>query len=74
MPGILFREINDKNLLFVPEDFFAGKGIAGKSFQEAYNTQLLSAYIREILSLIVAENSLCRPVIILLISSGKLKK
>jgi len=58
MPGILFRKINDKNLLFVPEDFFAGKGIAEKVFRKLTTPQLLSAYIREILSLIVAENSL----------------
>jgi len=54
----IIQEINDKNLLFVPEDFFAGKGIADKIFRKLTTPLLLSAYIREILSLIVADNSL----------------
>jgi hypothetical protein len=49
--------INEKNLLSVPERFFAGKGIAEKIFRRQSTLALLSDYIREILSLIVADTS-----------------
>jgi hypothetical protein len=53
----IIREINEKNLLMVPEHFFAGKGIAEKVFRKLPTPALLSDYIREILSMIVADNS-----------------
>jgi hypothetical protein len=53
----IIREINKKNLLSVPEHFFTGKGVAEKIFRKQSTPALLSDYIREILSLIVADTS-----------------
>jgi hypothetical protein len=53
----IIKEINEKNLLMVPEHFFAGKGITEKIFRKLSTPALLSDCIREILSMIVADNS-----------------
>jgi hypothetical protein len=52
----IIKEVNDKNLLMVPESFFAGKGSAEKIFRKLKAPLLLSGYIRQILSMIATDN------------------
>jgi CRISPR/Cas system-associated exonuclease Cas4 (RecB family) len=53
----IIREINEKNLLMVPEHTFNGKGIIESIFKKVTTPALLSDYVREIFSMIVTGES-----------------